>query len=367
MRFELKLDKISDVVIIPFFECYPASCRFCSLKTRPKGKIGFLNTPIESFRQHIEPSHVERVAEWRADNYIILGGEPTLSKYLVDFVIKPIRDKSDGKVIVYTNGFLLGRYMKVKGIDAKVKSFIESTDRLIISMEGSKPYNDAVRGKGFTDLAHYIIEKLEGRTDVAVRMGFHKGNLKYVIEEIEYLRDFGVPVLLFPRTDQPPLSVEEAYRLYSFMGGSDKVWILLPSFTNFVEDLIGRGDAKPCPAGWLKLNILPDGTITPCQWIDYPIATLDNKDEEIERFANRWVERAFNLNPECSMCKFREVCRGGCRVAEDYRWCPLRMNVKPSEGVVNMFGMVREVRSEKVRVEVKKMDGVIVHGCSAGC
>ncbi|MCF6207501.1 MAG: radical SAM protein, partial [Sulfurovum sp.] len=207
----MKIDDVVDVVIIPFYECYPASCRFCNLKMKPLGKFGFLNTPIESFRQHIEPSDVERVAEWNAQNYIILGGEPTLSKYLID-LIDVIREKSNGKIILYTNGFLLGKYMKAKGFDDRVRYLIYSIDRLVLSMEGSKQYNDAIRGKGFTDLSHYIIDKLSEYIDVSVRMGFHGRNMKYIIEEMEYLN---VPVLLFPRLDRLP--IRRAYEFYHFV------------------------------------------------------------------------------------------------------------------------------------------------------
>jgi len=366
--FRLDLDRISDVVVIPFRECYPRSCRFCDFGVKPRGKFGFLSTPIESFSKHIEPSQMEKIAGWNADNYIILGGEPTLSKYLVGDIIKPIRDNTDGKVIVYTNGFLLGKFLKVKGKNhTRVREFVESVDRLVISMEGSKPYNDAVRGIGMTDLAHYIIDQLAEEVDIAVRMGFHPKNLKYVVEEMEILADKGVSVLLFPRLDMPPLSVEQAYEFYHFVAGSGNAWILLPSFTNFVEEFAGRREGKPCPAGWLKLCVWMDGRITPCQWIDYTIATLDNDDEEIEEYANRWVEMNFLPKLECQSCRYRDVCRGGCRAAEDWRWCPLRVEAVPEEGEVSMFGAVREVSRAKVKAEIKKLDGIVVHGCSAGC
>jgi len=360
--FELKIDRISDVVIIPFYECYPASCRFCTIKQKPIGKIGFLSTPIESFRQHIEPSYVERVGEWNADNYIILGGEPTLSAHLIDGVIDPIRERSNGKIILYTNAFLLGRYMMRKGFDERVKSLVYSIDRLVVSIEGSKPYNDYVRGKGMYDLAMFVIEKMKDYLDVVVRIGFSRYNLKYVVEALEQI---DVPALLFPRLDSV-ISEEDAFNLYHYVAGSENRWILLPSFTNFMEEFSGRGEGKPCPAGHMKLNVLPNGEVTPCQWIDHPIATLDMDDDEIEEYANKWVRRAFMCPEECSNCKYKNICLGGCRVARDYRWCPLRFSA-PMEGRVMIEGFTKEVKKTKVKAVVKKLEGVVVHGCSAGC
>ena len=361
--FRCKVKALSDVVVIPFFECYPAACLFCDLRKRIRGSVGFLKAPMWFFERHLRKDDIALVAELEADNYIFLGGEPTISKVFPS-LLETLRDRSNGRIIVYTNGFVMGKYIKAFGVDRKVRNFLELVDSLVVSMEGVREYNDAVRGLESSECALTVVEKCSDLTEVKVRIGFSEISLKYVTPLVDELDEKGVPSNLFPRIgSRYPLRRETAERLYWYAIEKRNAWILLPSFSNFVSATLGVEGGKPCPAGWLKLCVWPDGKITPCQWLDYPICTLKCDLEDVERWANGWVEGAFSRIPEeCSNCRYVETCRGGCRAIRDHTFCPL-----VEEGVeeVREAAEVKFERKE-IRAKVERINE-IVHGCSAGC
>lgn len=342
----MNLKNLTDVVIYPFFECN-LGCKGCPVK-RP-GKSGLLSLDPDEFTSHVETDHLEIVASWRADNYIILGGEPFLSSYLPK-IIDVL--SSSGDVIVYTNATLL------TDADPEV---LEGISRLVVSLEGGSDWTRKIRGKGVYEKAWKVLERFSEYVDVSVRMGYFEENLESVINEMKKLESHEIPVMLFPRLDKEPMDMNTTYYFYNVVATFDKADILLPSYKNFIGV---RDEGVGCPAGEYKLTLTPEGYLTPCQWINVPLAHVEMDDDVIEYEFYRWRYWNYNIPDECHTCQYKLVCRGSCKAAKDYISCPVR-KATISDVSVDVFGEVRVVDSKKVKM--KASSEVVIHGCSAGC
>jgi len=357
---ELNLDRLSDVIIYPYFECN-LRCKNCLVNPPKSEEVGFLKCSPLDFIEHIEPYQIERMLSWRVKNWVILGGEPFLSNYTPVMLSKL---SGNGRVIVYTNATLIYEHLKEHGFDSLLEDVLNHIDRLIISLEGGRDWTEYIRGKGVYDKVHYVLDRIVDKVDVVVRMGYFEDNLQSVLGEIQRLNEEKIPVILFPRIDHPPLDVNTMYYFYNAVASFDMADILLPSYKNFLGL---NPEGVSCPAGWAKVCVLPDGYLIPCQWNFVKIAHLDWRDEDIEYAFTKWCQHAFKLRPECIGCKYAYRCRGSCRVARDYLECPVRYGGKLVDNIVNVLGEVREVNRSKVIARMKKIEGLIVHGCSAGC
>ena len=336
MNRELDLYKLRDVVIFPFFECN-LRCKHCFV-SKPKGEIGLLKSNPENFSSHISPDHVRRIAEWGAKIYTILGGEPFLSSALPEMV-KILREA--GQVAIYSNGVLLA------GKDKKELGFLENLDFLVLSLEGDKYWTERIRGKVFEKVLD-VVQRGRELTNVSVRMSYwdetvHIGKEKRVrdqmysvVKMVEFLNDNDIPVMVAPRLYEPPPPREKVEWLYKTLSTYPMVDCLLPSYKNFI------GLGITCPAGWKRIVILPNGDVACCQWnLEEPAAKLSWRDEWIEEFCTEWRRNWIKLKSECSGCKFLDKCQSSCRMARDYKTCPVKkvwldgkMSVEIEEGEV---------------------------------
>jgi len=76
-----------------------------------------------------------------------------------------------------------------------------------------------------------------------------------------------------------------------------------------------------CSAGIITINILSDGTITPCSMLLKPIVNIKNKTpQEIlkaytsSKIIHNLIER--KIKGKCSFCELKRLC-GGCRAVAD--------------------------------------------------
>jgi len=360
----LKLNKLSDVVIYPFFECN-LRCRGCPVKLPSSRKIGFLKSDPADFDVHVEIEHIRRIAQtWNVKNFVILGGEPTLSKSIL-YLLNELSASDGSKIIVYTNGTLIYDYLIKNGWDVKMDAFMSYVDLLIVSLEGDKYWTSILRGRGVYDKVVYVVDKLlDKKKDVIVRMSYFKDNVNSVVNEIERFSKEGVKVVLFPRIGETPLSVKETHALYTIVSSYENADILLPSYKNFLG-LNQKGVA--CPAGWAKVCLLPDGWLTPCQWNFDKVAHMSWKDEWIEDSFRWWYRYNSRIRDVCITCRYVTECRGSCRAARDYLSCPVAKGIVLKDVDIELFGEVREVRRSKILARMKKMEGMVLHGCTAAC
>ena len=360
MKFELNLDRLSDVVIYPFFECN-LKCLGCPVKKPKSREIGFMKSDPDDFSLHIEPDHLERISSWNVKNIVILGGEPFLSSYFVE-MLKILDGRP--KTIVYTNATLIYDYIEKEGYDEKLGEVMGMIDRLIVSLEGGRDWTERIRGKGVYDKVTRVVDVLKDKGhDVVVRMGYFEDNMFSVLGEIDRFNSADVPVILFPRIDKPPMDVNTVNYFYNAISSFRMADILLPSYKNFVGT---NPKGVTCPAGWAKVCVMPDGYLTPCQWNYEVIAHIDWRDEDIEYAFTRWCDRAYRIRNECLGCKYAYKCRGSCRASRDYLTCPVRYGATLSEVTIDVLGEVRTIDSRKI-AELRRRDEITVHGCSAGC
>ncbi len=76
-----------------------------------------------------------------------------------------------------------------------------------------------------------------------------------------------------------------------------------------------------CSAGIITINILSDGTITPCSMLLKPIVNIKNKtpkeilrDYTSSKIIHNLIER--KIKGKCSVCRLKRLC-GGCRAAAE--------------------------------------------------
>jgi len=320
--FRLNLGKIRDVIIYPFYECN-LQCRHCFV-SKPTGEIGFLNLPPTAFKKHIEQEHLKRLTEWNVKYYTLSGGEPFLSSVLPDMLT--ILRESNGKVVVYTNATLLVD----KGI-RELKPVLELIDHLTISLEGSQYWTEKIRGKVF-DKCMKVLENVKEIIKPTIRMTYWYEDAEVVkngrimkinqlddlLETVHFFNSNEIPVEVAPRMNYPPLKRELAMEFYDALSSFPLVDNLLPSYKNYF------GMRLTCPAGWNRLCVDPWGNVLPCQWSNNVIAHVSWEDEWIEDAVNTWRRQRGLYMRECISCKIREVCQSSCRIAKDYKECPVK-------------------------------------------
>jgi len=357
-EFKLNLDRLREVIFFPFFECN-LSCKGCPVK-KPAGEVGLFKSPPDAFESHIEPEHIRRVTEWNVKYFVILGGEPFLSAafpYMLKMlkgidiilsedgqkIVEEITKHSNGKIDVYTNATLL---YKVE--PSEIKDVLETIDYLSVSVEGDEFWTRKIRGKVF-EKCLWVIDKLRDYTEVSVRSGywhefacpkcgrtviningkFYCNNCgiidkpRYMLEDIVKIVEFfnekyDVPVGLAPRIDLPPVPRQYMRWFYTTISSMKMVDCMPPSYKNFI------GLRITCPAGWNRLVVYPDGSITGCQWRTDVFAHLSMDDDMIVESANSWVNHDRRLMPECYGCKYGKICMSSCKAAMDYKECPVK-------------------------------------------
>ena len=277
-------------------------CRHCYVPKTPKS---------------LEVRHIEYIMdEFPIDRTVLLGGEPLLYKDLSRILeILP-------NVTISTNAQLL---------DKKLKE-IEGVRAVQISVEGTKDYNDYIRGEGTFDkcIRNALLLKNIG-IDVHLRVGYCDENLNYVVDLIEnYSKPLEIPTVLFPRIDKPPLNTDAQLWLYTYvMNIKDvNVFVSQPNFFCFI------GSKGYCPAGSHRINFTADGRITPCNMdFNYVVGMLDMKGnhhstwDEVEEALETYCRFVKIPYPECVGCEYMHICKSGCKVANTYLGCPLRKHI----------------------------------------
>ena len=391
-EFKLNFDRLRDVIIFPFWECV-LKCRHCSVQ-RPAGEAGFLKCPVTAFHRHIEAEHLRRLTDWNVKYFTILGGEPFLSAALprmlgilkgkdtMDIdeeakielkkltktaeISKPLLN-SNAKIVVYTNAVLLADRST-----SELKKALEDIDYLSISIEGDRYWTEYVRGKVF-DRCMSVLEKVRELTKPVIRMSYwyevhrirengkivEKIQMQDVLRMVDYFNRIEIPVEVAPLLPTPdavehlgftPIPRNIHGWFYTSLSSFPLADNLLPSYKCYL------GLKATCPAGWNRLAVDPEGNILACQWDSWKIGHLDWRDEWIESSAERWREQRGMFEPECYGCKLKEVCQSSCRVAMDYKTCPvIEGTVVEKRGeFVNLGFEVRKI-NRNAAMSLKKM------------
>ncbi len=273
---------------------------------------------------------------------ILSGGEPLVRK---DFweIIEPMAGKQRPKLSLSTNGTLITRE-----VAEKLKSY--GFMYIGISIDSIKPeWHDKFRGVqgAFEATMKGIKNSIDMGLDVGIRTTITRYNVQEVPEILKWSYDHGIKrVSLYildtvgrgtgikgwlPTHEQlrwlADTLIEEA-RKYAdqmeilivrgqFMGFyiASKLAKSREEFLDYIKLLDAQGNC-----GRKSISIYPDGTVKPCQFVDWvslgnvrdkslkEILSPDNP--ELQPFLD--IEKHLR-GPKCSNCPFRRICGGGSR------------------------------------------------------
>lgn len=261
------------------------------------------------------------------------GGEPLMAWDTVVETVKYARsvEKQHGKhfrFTITTNGILLD--------DAKMKFINEEMSNCVLSLDGRRETNDAIRktmnGGGSYDIIvpkfQKVVEQRErDKKDYYVRATFTKNNLDFA-EDVIHLRSLGFiqlsaePVVTdekepFALTNADlPRIFNEYDRLCAYMADEKNPHF---NFFHFMVDL----DQGPCAIKRLRgcgcgndyVAVEPHGDIYPChQFVGIENWKMGNvKDGEINSDIKTYFAKTHIYSKKgCSGCWAKFYCSGGC-------------------------------------------------------
>jgi len=273
---------------------------------------------------------------------IFSGGEPLVREDFWD-IVEPMAGKSRPKLSLSTNGTLITRE-----VAEKLASY--GFMYVGISIDSVKPeWHDKFRGvKGaFEATMRGIKNSIEAGLDVGIRTTITRYNVHEAPAILQWAYDHGIRrVSLYildtvgrgvsikdwlPTHEQlkwlADTLIEEA-RKYAdnmeilvvrgqFLGFyiADKLARDREEFLDYIRLLDAQGNC-----GRKSVSIYPDGTVKPCQFIDWvslgnvrdkPLREILSKDNEA--FKPFLEIEKYLRGPRCSRCPFRRICGGGSR------------------------------------------------------
>jgi len=219
-----------------------------------------------------------------------------------------------------------------------------------VSIDSTDPVeHDRFRGArgAFEAALRGVMNSMEAGLDVGIRMTLTRQNIVRAVEVVELARKLGVPRVslyildsigraaelrsLFPTREQLRSLADQLIKASIDNGGDPEVLVVRGNFLgiyvadklsktrrDFLEYLEMLGSQGDC--GRKTISIYPDGTVKPCQFIEY-ISLGDLKRESLKKVlspGNEKLKPFINIDrmlrgPKCSKCPFKPVCGGGSR------------------------------------------------------
>jgi len=309
--------------------------------------------------------------QWCVDNFnikkaVIIGGEPTISPKLSEVldVLKEGMKKEDGEdslsITMSTNckwiewGNKNGKETSPLGPrDMKYTDVVDllkdgGVKSLQISIEGDRETTDAVRGKGSFQNSMDTVDLLKDQGfDVFFRATYSQMNFDTIPYMLELADKKGVDLMLFPykttsyfkdKENKVPAELttlterqqEDLYNTlmdYTSDDGKRLAKSEIPQYYAY----IGMAGAH-CPAGRERINIMPDGVVTPCEMNTppnhFPLGKFNgdsglDKELLLERISF-FLHTIKQVDLGCMTCSHHRICRSGCQETMEYINCPLK-------------------------------------------
>jgi radical SAM protein with 4Fe4S-binding SPASM domain len=257
----------------------------------------------------------------------ITGGEPFIRSDIFDLIDYAL--SKNLSIIISTNGTLLTKE-KIKILSKlKINSIQISLD------SANKSIHDKIRGKGtFTKTVMAIKRLIDSKINVAVVTTLMSHNVDTISETVDFVYRLGIKkfstrrLVISGRAKENWLKLsptpKQLIKAYSILREKSKQYpdmTIKPesSYMFNIDPLLTNEELAPvCECGKTQCGIKPDGTITPCEYITLPAGNLKK-----ENFSKIWntakIFREFReldiskLKGKCSNCKFKNICKGGCR------------------------------------------------------
>ncbi|KSW11774.1 radical SAM protein [Pyrodictium occultum] len=306
----------------------------------------YINAMLNKRPDEMSTEEARRLAEEMVEIgiplVVVTGGEPLVRE---DFweIMEPMANKRRPKLSLSTNGTLITR-----DVAEKLASY--GFVYVGISIDSIKPeWHDKFRGVpgAFEATVKGIKNSIDAGLDVGIRTTITRYNVKEVPEILRWAHDMGIKrVSLYlldtvgrgtwikdwlPTHEQlkwlADTLIDEA-RKYAdsleilivrgqFLGIyiADKLAKSNEEFADYIKMLDAQGNC-----GRKSISIYPEGTVKPCQFIDW--VTLGNVREKSLReiltpdnpALKPFLEAEKYLRgPRCGSCPFRRICGGGSR------------------------------------------------------
>lgn len=252
------------------------------------------------------------------------GGEPLLNTEIINYICRRLSEENIEFISsIISNGFLFNNEII---IEAKNKWNLEHAQ---ISLDGTetkynkiKNYKVVTHINPFEKVIKNIIELLENKISVSIRLNISRHNVENIKELVEYLSEkipFSKHLVIYPAF------VEGLGKEYS-LDDEEKV-LIIKKFLDILPfySLIWyryKLCEKPYLFACMRENLQSifidaDGSICRCEHyvgrkkfknINYSISC--NTNGTIEKFCD--VKMDYEIDEECKECKYYPRCLGGC-------------------------------------------------------
>jgi len=235
-----------------------------------------------------------------------------------------------------------------------VLDMIKNIDVIQISLEGPPQINDSIREEGSYMNSMDAIDFLKqngyekypestrkGYTGkrMFIRMTYSEFNLRAIPRMLRLAWIKHLPIVFFPlKSDtQPPLTSTQQVQLYNLLmkystdDGRRLAMSAVPQYWTYMGDT-----ESYCPAGKHRINILPDGWVTPCEMNMPPIFdklyNMEKNNGELDidklyRNIDYFLRNIKTVDDGCINCPHHRICRSGCLMTNEYLKCPLREQI----------------------------------------
>jgi radical SAM protein with 4Fe4S-binding SPASM domain len=256
--------------------------------------------------------------EWNIPEIDILGGEPLLIPWMVDF----IQHASDANIMINisTNGGLT----EATGRLAEINPDFVNVGFSVLGF--AETHNLLTRSDNFSRAVTGIRRMIAAGKPPVVKSVLMKGNEREIIDLVSFFAEIGVREyyllhedIIGRPADTPCSSFPEFLASYSRLkselsGQLDIGFVAASGFYKYGAQKHGR-----CDAGTTKIAIMPDGSVFPCNLLtgfrEFHLGNIFHDDREII-WNNPVLQhfRDYNAINLCSIssCLHHETCTGGC-------------------------------------------------------
>lgn len=264
----------------------------------------------------------------KIDNIAFYGGEPFLpeSKEIIEYIISKAPNASYAAT---TNGFYLSDYIKILK-DIRIEN-------IMVTLDGPKELHNKTRvlrnGEGtFDQVERGIVDCLRNEIPIKIRMNISEHNLNECLQLREnfierFSTEFKKGILMFEMqpifqlndTQKTVLKDKLYYRWNGENGSPTKynamTYSVSPIMKNFVSPFHNKMGLKYCNCDAESRRLLYDaeGNIYSCMLsLRKQYATVGQYYPEYYLKENSMLSRTIESVKECSNCKLKFLCGGGC-------------------------------------------------------
>ncbi|MEG2669762.1 MAG: anaerobic sulfatase maturase [Oscillospiraceae bacterium] len=280
---------------------------------------------------------VKKAFEYADDfvNFAFQGGEPTLCGLEFYRKLMKLESKYNIKKIkvnnaIQTNGYIIdeewAKFFSENNflVGLSIDGTMEIHDSMRVDAEGRGTYKKAINAAKLFDSykVEYnilcVVNNFTARYPKKVYQNLKR--FKY-LQFIPCLDDFDGKKDKFSLTNERyanflKVTFDEYYK--DFISGN---YVSVRNFDNYLNMMIGRPPESCAMNGFCACYFVieGDGSVFPCDFYaldEWKIGDINSESfEEIRNSdtAKKFISVSINMNEKCKNCKWRGICRGGCR------------------------------------------------------